>query len=70
MLRFHVSNMSCGGCAKGVTRAIQGAVTGATVDVHLSSREVVVSGTNDEAAIVHALKRAGYQAESLRARAA
>ena len=70
MLRFHVSNMSCGGCAKGVTRAIQGVATGAKVDVDLSSREVAVSGTNDVAAIVDALKRAGYQAESLTARAA
>lgn len=70
MLRFHVSNMSCGGCAKGVTRAVQGIAAGAEVKVDLSTREISVSGTNDEAAVLDALERAGYRAESRMAQAA
>lgn len=70
MLRFHVSNMSCGGCVKGVTSAIQSVAPGAKVDADLSAREISVSGTNDEDAVIDALKRAGYQAESRMARAA
>ena len=63
MLRFHVSNMTCGGCVKGVTRAIQGVAANAKVETDLSTREVAVSGAEDAAAIVEALRRAGFEAE-------
>lgn len=64
MLRFHVSNMSCGGCAKSVTRAVQGVAANAKVEVDLATREISVSGTSDRDGVIGALKRAGYQAES------
>lgn len=69
MLRFHVANMSCGGCAKGVTRAVQGVVANAKVEVDLASREVSVSGTSDSDGVIEALRRAGYQAENRGAQA-
>ena len=70
MIRLHVSNMSCGGCAKGVTRAVQSAAEGAKVEVNLSTREVLIDGASDEVALVEALRRAGYQAEARLAPAA
>lgn len=70
MLRFQVPNMSCGGCAKSVTRAVQSVSAGAKVDADLSVREISVSGTSDEAGILDALKRAGYQAMGRSAKAA
>ena len=70
MLLFHVSNMSCGGCAKGVTHAVQGIDAGAKVDVDLSTGEISVSGRSDVPTLLEALKRAGYPAESRGLRAA
>ncbi|MBY0295459.1 MAG: heavy-metal-associated domain-containing protein [Methylobacterium sp.] len=65
MLRFHVSNMSCGGCAKGVTRAVQGLDGNAKIDIDLPSREINVRGAVDAPGVVAALKRAGYEARTL-----
>ncbi|MGY2051801.1 heavy-metal-associated domain-containing protein [Methylobacterium sp. JK268] len=67
MLRFHVSNMSCGGCAKGVTRAVRGLDGDARVDVDLPSREITIRGAVDAPGVVAALKRAGYEARALAA---
>ncbi len=64
MLRFHVENMSCAGCANGVTRAIRAAIPSAEVTVDLSSRHVSVGGTNDAGTVDAALKRAGYKAQA------
>ena len=63
MLRFHIENMSCAGCASGVTRAVQTAVPTAEVKVDLSSRHVSITGTSDAAAVIEVLKRAGYEAQ-------
>lgn len=67
MLRLHVSNMSCGGCVKGVTRAVQGIAAGSTVRADLAKREVVVSGAGDDGAVIAALQRAGFAAERIAA---
>lgn len=64
MLRFTVPNMACGGCAKGVTRAIQGIDADARIETDTARREVRVSTTKaDEAALLAALQSAGYPAE-------
>lgn len=65
MLRFHVSNMSCGGCAKGVTRAVRSLDGDARIDIDLPSREIAVRGAVDAPGVVAALKRAGYAARAL-----
>lgn len=70
MIRIHVSNMSCGGCAKGVTRAVLDVVKSAKIDIDLGTRIVTISGAASETEIVQALERAGYQAHLLVARAA
>ena len=63
MLRFHVQNMTCGGCAKSVTKALADVDPKARVDIDLATREVRVDTQADEAAIVARLKQAGYVAE-------
>jgi copper chaperone len=65
MLRFHVSNMSCGGCAKNVTRAVQVLDGNAKIEIDLPSREITVRGAVDAPGVVAALKRAGYEARTL-----
>ena len=64
MLRFHIPNMVCGGCVKGVRAAIQDIDPQAQVQPDLHVREVTVTATSSgPAALLHALKKAGYQAE-------
>ncbi len=64
MLRFSVPTMACASCAKGVTRAIQAVDADARVEADLTEREVRVENEKvDEAALLDALRNAGYPAE-------
>lgn len=64
MLRFSVPTMACGGCVKGVTRAIQGVDAEARIETDTAVREVRVESVGaDETALLAALKAAGYPAE-------
>lgn len=63
MLRFQVSNMTCGGCANGVTRAVKRVAAAATVQIDLSTREVFVTGAGDAHGVLGAVRQAGYQVD-------
>jgi copper chaperone len=59
---FSVGNMTCGGCVRSITKAIQMADPKATVTADLEARRVAVE-TSLGAAEVHAvLAKAGYEA--------
>jgi copper chaperone len=62
MLRFHVADMTCRGCVKGVTRAIQKVAADAQVEVDLGKRQVSVTGAPDRDAVLQAIKGAGFAA--------
>jgi copper chaperone len=62
MTRFHIPNMTCGGCAKGVTATLREAVPGATVAVDLDHRMVTVEGAADAAGALAALRADGWEA--------
>ncbi len=64
MLRFHIANMTCGGCAKGVTATIRAAAPAAAVTIDLEKREAAVEGAPDAAAIAAALREDGWEAEA------
>lgn len=64
MLRFHIPNMACGGCAKSVTKALQSIDLKARIDIDQGAREVRVDTQADEQAVLTALLQAGYPAES------
>ena len=64
MIRLKVANMTCAGCAKGVTRVIQGLSADAKVEVDLSTRLVSVMGAVEETEVIAALKRAGFEPET------
>ncbi len=64
MLHLHVPKMHCGNCAGRVTRAVHTVDPGATVRPDLSTRDITVATTADEAAIRTALEKAGYPAAS------
>ncbi|NTC12573.1 heavy-metal-associated domain-containing protein, partial [Agrobacterium tumefaciens] len=51
MLRFTVPNMTCGGCAKSVTKAIQSLDASAVISTDPSKREVLVDTNAAETAV-------------------
>lgn len=57
---FKVSGMTCDGCAAAVTRAVKRAAPDADVSVDLAGGKVAVQARVPEAAIVRALRAAGY----------
>jgi copper chaperone len=62
MLTFHIPNMTCGGCAKAITRAIQQIDLGASVEAEPSRREIKDGSSADEKVLLNALQQAGYPA--------
>lgn len=60
MTLFKVSGMSCGGCAKAVTRAIQGVSPTAVVAVDLKQGTVDVRGDFEPSHIAAAITAAGF----------
>jgi copper chaperone len=62
MLNLRVEGMSCGGCTKSVTKALQRLDAGANVRVDLPTGEVVVETSANESAVLEALARAGFPA--------
>ncbi|GEP03740.1 MULTISPECIES: heavy-metal-associated domain-containing protein [Methylobacteriaceae] len=70
MHSFKVEKMGCGGCAKSVTRAVQGIEPNARVEVDLRTKLVTVSGASVPAdRIAQVIAAAGYPAEPLLAAA-
>jgi copper chaperone len=66
MIRFHIPNMTCGGCAKGVTATLKEAAPTAAVEIALDRHEVAVQAAPGQAdAIGRALRDAGWEAALL-----
>ena len=61
-MQFHIENMTCGGCVRGVTRAIQGIDPAAEVKADLETRNVEVKTGAERQAVVAALAEAGFEA--------
>ena len=59
-MQFHIDNMTCGGCARGVTRAIQSVDPDAVVKADPPNRLVEVTSKKPVEAIVAALEEAGF----------
>ncbi len=59
---LRIENMTCGGCAKSVTRAIQSVDPDARVETDPAERTVKVETTATQVAIRRALEEAGYPA--------
>lgn len=61
-MQFHVENMTCGGCVRGVTRAIQSVDPKAEVSADLDTHKVEVQSAAPREALVKAIAEAGFQA--------
>lgn len=60
MHRFYIPNMTCGGCAKSVTKALLNVDPQARIETDPATHEVRVESTLDESAFLAALNEAGY----------
>ncbi|HBS62522.1 MULTISPECIES: heavy-metal-associated domain-containing protein [Stenotrophomonas] len=60
MFQFHIPNMTCGGCAHSVTRALLDADPRARIETDPSARSVEVQSERDESVLLAALLAAGY----------
>lgn len=65
MIEFTVNGMTCGGCARAVTNAVQQVDQAANVVVDLPNKKVTVDSSAGPADIQAAIEVAGYQVERL-----
>lgn len=61
-MQLHIPNMECGGCARGVTKAIHSVDPQARVEADPSARRVSVTSDQPGAAFLPALEAAGFPA--------
>ena len=61
-MRFHIENMECGGCAKGVRAAVLDLDADAKVDTDPASRLVEIATSAAPEAVQAALAEAGFPA--------
>ena len=61
-MNFQILNMTCGGCVRGVTRAIQALDPGADIRADLETKSVEVTTTVGREQLVVALAEAGFTA--------
>ncbi len=59
-MELRIEGMTCGGCARSVTRAIQGVDPDAKIDADPATRKVKVETTASAAQVEQALANAGY----------
>lgn len=59
-MQFHIENMTCGGCARSVTKAIQSVDPSAEVTADPASHKVEVKSAASRDRLVAALSEVGY----------
>lgn len=59
-MRLHIDDMTCGGCVRSVTKAIQTLDPTARVDADLTTRHVEVESSASRDQILAALQTAGF----------
>lgn len=59
-MQFHIEDMTCGGCARGVTKAIQSVDPNAEVLTDPPSRSVQVTSSATREQLEAALREAGF----------
>lgn len=63
-MELKIEGMTCGGCAKSVTKAIQSVDSAAKIETNPAARAVKVETTATPSAILQVLEEAGYPATS------
>ena len=60
MIDFKVQGLTCGGCARGVTNALQRVDANAVVNIDLARKTVSVNSTADVQQLKQAIEKAGF----------
>lgn len=61
MIKFKVKGMTCGGCARAVTNAVQKVDWNASINVDLPAQTVAVESEADADRLKAAIEEAGYE---------
>lgn len=59
-MKFEIPDMSCGGCANAITRAVTGLDPAAKLDVDVPVKIVTVTSTLPPARVIEAIEAAGF----------
>lgn len=59
-MQFQIDNMTCGGCARSVTKAIQSVDPQAKVEIDLPQKGVIVESGASQSAVAAVLEDAGF----------
>lgn len=59
-MQFHLDDMTCGGCARSVTKAVQSVDASAVVNADPPSRRVEIKTTASRETVAAALTEAGF----------
>ena len=62
-MKLFVENMTCGGCAKGVTASLKTADEQATVNIDVAAKLVELETTLDQTAVLAVLEEDGWKAD-------
>lgn len=63
-MQFHIENMTCGGCVRGVTKAIQTVDPQAEINADPPTRKLEVNTSASREQIETALNNAGFPAQA------
>ncbi|AVA26114.1 heavy-metal-associated domain-containing protein [Rhizobium sp. NXC24] len=61
-MELRIENMTCGGCARSVTKAIQSVDPDAKIETNPDARTVKIETTASQSALQQILEKAGYPA--------
>lgn len=61
-MELKIDGMTCGGCARSVTKAVQSVDPKAKVDANPDARTVKIETTATQSAILQVLEKAGFPA--------
>jgi copper chaperone len=64
MLTFRVPDIHCDGCVRSLTNAVRDLDAGATVHADLVTKQVQVTTTATDTAVVEAFRDAGFDVET------
>ncbi len=59
-ISYRVTGMTCGGCARAVSKALAAKAPGAKIEVDLAGAIVRVAGGPDDGAVKQAIETAGF----------
>lgn len=65
MVQLNVPTMTCGGCARTITKAIQSVDPRAEVKTDVPNRRVIIQTSADAQALAQAIGEAGYEAKPI-----